>query len=567
LRVYDYSRLGLSHFDEGIYAISGLWPWTGRFEPSQPFYSPPAFPILVGLVNLIAGEPHDSAGIAVSLAFSTATIPLTWWIARTWWQPPVGIIAAWLIAVDGMQIAFARTGLTDATFTFGVLLSLHLIRRELSRKTDSFDGRRTPRPTAGSLSEPPPNRAVAEHAQQPLRRGASTVGILVAGLAVGFTWNVKYNGFLPLWLSLGLIVGPGWRSRVARLFGITFVAALCYLPWALLFHVEHGYDSLINHQRGYVAGLGAIPQHAIAAAVSVNWLTLVPTAMAIVGVGVAVAVRWNSFAVRPAVAAALLSLSGNAYVAWLVLAGAYLIWGGGGSTTLATTIEESIEPPRRARISEVWLLVWLTLLPAYYAFYLRLWLPTHAVFLLYAGAGLITLGRLLSRVLGRPTSRVFDALLTAAAAVIIYAAFARDGTTRLRPDSPSGYRGSAALVRREIESLGGLTVALVRPPLIYYLSLSATGFHRLRGSVEEAFLVRQAQSIVVDYALADADPRFRDLLEQEIKAAFETVIEIPSFPSDVARIDDSHGRIAGFPARPALPEISDYAIKVYHRRP
>lgn len=45
LRLWSLRRLGLVHFDEGIYAIAGLV----GLDPSVIPYAPPGFPFLIGL--------------------------------------------------------------------------------------------------------------------------------------------------------------------------------------------------------------------------------------------------------------------------------------------------------------------------------------------------------------------------------------------------------------------------------------------------------------------------------------------------------------------------------------
>src|SRR5436190_4869845 len=112
LRGYQFSQLGLSHFDEGVYAAgAGGW-WFA--DPANAFFSPPIFPLLIGVAYEVFGGVVDSAALAVSFVFSLATVPLAWWIGRTWWDGRVGLLAGWLIAADGMQVAFGRVALTDA---------------------------------------------------------------------------------------------------------------------------------------------------------------------------------------------------------------------------------------------------------------------------------------------------------------------------------------------------------------------------------------------------------------------------------------------------------------------
>ena len=53
LRLWSPGRLGLVHFDEGIYALAGLWIMSPHgllgLDPAVIPYAPPGFPVLVGL--------------------------------------------------------------------------------------------------------------------------------------------------------------------------------------------------------------------------------------------------------------------------------------------------------------------------------------------------------------------------------------------------------------------------------------------------------------------------------------------------------------------------------------
>ena len=60
LRLWSPGRLGLVHFDEGIYALAGLWSLSPRglagIDPTVIAYAPPGFPFLVGLSYLVFGR-------------------------------------------------------------------------------------------------------------------------------------------------------------------------------------------------------------------------------------------------------------------------------------------------------------------------------------------------------------------------------------------------------------------------------------------------------------------------------------------------------------------------------
>src|SRR5206468_791992 len=72
LRFWWFGRLSLTHFDEGIYAFSGLWIADARgplsIDPAVIAYAPPGFPTLVGLGYLAFGV-SDYSAIAVATLF------------------------------------------------------------------------------------------------------------------------------------------------------------------------------------------------------------------------------------------------------------------------------------------------------------------------------------------------------------------------------------------------------------------------------------------------------------------------------------------------------------------
>lgn len=315
-RGHRLSEIGLSHFDEGIYAISGLWPYTGCFESNQGFYSPPGFPFLVGLSYLAFGGPSDTAAIAVSWLFGTLTIPLAWWVGRNWWGPTSGIGTSFVVTIDGLLSAFSRTALTDTTFTFAFLLAFYLVQRAMVK----MDWK----------------------------------SALAAGIAVGCTWNIKYNGFLPLAISVGwLLPIPGrfqarWTGRFAQFVRIAVIAIVCYVPWASWFHMKQpgGYSELIRHQRGYLAGWAAIPRHQLQA---IRWL--------------------GEFD----------PVENRSGLAWGWVLGAQAVFLAGVASW------KSRLPIPTLLVAFVGLLA----LPGIYTFYLRLWLPTLLVLELMCTAGLV----------------------------------------------------------------------------------------------------------------------------------------------------------------------------------
>jgi len=227
IRLLGTGRLGLTHFDEGVYALSGLWIYGPKgvagLDPSLIAYAPPGVPILVGLAYYLGQGPSDTAAISVSLIAGILTIPVVAWVGRRTFGPGSGAATAAFSALSGPHVAFSRSALTDATFLLGWLLAIGL------------GGRFLERPRFG--------RALA------------------FGVAVGLTQNVKYHG----WIAGAIVALAAWpvvhRPRRQILLTLlycllaTVAAALLYLPWFLLIEKHGGYAGLMAHQQKYFGGI------------------------------------------------------------------------------------------------------------------------------------------------------------------------------------------------------------------------------------------------------------------------------------------------------------------------
>jgi hypothetical protein len=433
-----FTSLGLSHFDEGVYAFAGLWPWTGQFPTDQAFYSPPVYPLLIGLAGLFWGGPTDLAAPSVSWLLGTAAIYLVWQVNRRWVSPEAGLCAAWLVSLDGFQIALSRIGLTDATFQFEFLLSLFLIRSALA--------------------------------------GGTRSQVLAAGLAVGFTWNTKYNGFLPLLLAVGWLpaAAASWRNGTTKISQITLISLFIYLPWAVWFHVKHGYGALIAHQRGYWVGPSGLASGWVTALVdleSVGAYPLLTLVLAAVGIGF---------------------------------------------------------QSRRERFASLWITGWLLVLPAMYTPYLRLWAPTELWLLLLAGGGLANLWR---RVPMKLAPLVVGAILLAA---FIDWTLPTRAARRWRPVASSGYREAGTQLSAWLKEHRRSAVGLVRPPLLFYLAQEGSPFGRLPDGPVPT--LRPGQVLVFDRALADSAKAFADW--QARQGQFREVARFPIEPYRMTLLDD-----------------------------
>jgi 4-amino-4-deoxy-L-arabinose transferase-like glycosyltransferase len=232
LRFWGPGRLGLNHFDEGIYALAGLWIQSPRgiagISPEVVAYAPPLFPILVGVSYMFLGI-SDVSAILVSQVCGVLTIPAVAWVGRRTFGPGAGAAAAALCAISGPHIAFSRMALTDSTFLLCWVLAF------------GFGGRFLERP-----------------------------GLLRAipfGLMVGLAQNAKYNGYLAggivalagLWAGMVPRGSDPGLKRLGRTIGFGAIAAalagVVYLPWYRFVEVQPGgYSGLIEHHRGYLTG-------------------------------------------------------------------------------------------------------------------------------------------------------------------------------------------------------------------------------------------------------------------------------------------------------------------------
>ena len=237
VRLWSVGRLGLVHFDEGIYALAGLWVFSpgglAGIDPASISYAPPGFPLLIGLSYMFLGV-GDVAAILVSIASGTLTIPVVAWLSRRTFGPGAGAAAAGLAAFSGPLVAFSRMALTDASFLLFWLCAMGQGQRFVER----------------------PNlfRAV------------------LLGLAVGISQLFKYNGWTSgiivalssaVWLFANRRESADRRAAATWGWGLVavIVAAAVYWPWFAFVDSHGGYRALLAHQRSYVGGLSSWPWH------------------------------------------------------------------------------------------------------------------------------------------------------------------------------------------------------------------------------------------------------------------------------------------------------------------
>lgn len=231
LRFWHLTDLGLTHFDEGSYAMTGRWLATLGKEGwiYQSGHAPGLFPTVIGLFFLIFGI-KDYVAIAVSALAGSITVGLIYWIGRTRFSRTTGIMAALFLATAEYHLIYSRFALTDATFTllfWASLASLH--------------------------------QGFIKHDRR---------WFIAGGVLTGLCWNTKYHGFFPL-LFLGVWMGVMMllqhRSRLVLIraswlnFGMAVVlAVLIYVPWFLFVQFSVGYGAILQAQVDHSIGQSAI---------------------------------------------------------------------------------------------------------------------------------------------------------------------------------------------------------------------------------------------------------------------------------------------------------------------
>ncbi len=443
-RFWGVDRIGLTHFDEGIYALTGLWisqpNGLAGIDPDISTYAPPALPTMIGLSYLTFGI-SDLGAVLPVLVLGVLTVPVVAWVAHRTFGPGAGVSAAALAAVSGPHVAFSRMTLTDVPFLFCWLLTLGLGARFLER------------PRFG--------RALA------------------MGAAVGLAQLVKYNGWMTgvviaLAAGIGIVTRRGpdgrqpWRTLGLGLLG-ALLAAILYAPWYGFVEEHGGYARLLAHHRGYVGGPSHWFEYATIQLGEVVALSGGPLWGALAGglslISGMIALRFFPRNVR--VWGLILSLT--LALAWLPTLPWWL-----GLILLPWLFRE--ERPA-FRVLGVWWLLLSIMTPMYHP-YARLWLPLH-------GAGWVLLGGIVPRLLafgsqnerefaGWPRSVVQGGLAACALSLIWQVML-----TSPRPEPIPGLLGPTDAFRRNIDRVFperrpypfGLLRVVARPLATYYLGV------------------------------------------------------------------------------------------------
>ena len=508
-RLWGLGRMGLVHFDEGEYALAGLWALDPRglagLDPSVIAYAPPLYPILAGVAYGLLGVT-DLAPILVSIAAGVATVPAVAVLGRRAFGPGAGAGAAALAAFSGTHVAFSRMGLTDATFLLAWVLAL----------------------TAGAAFLERPN----------------VIRALMLGVLVGVAQLVKYNGWLTgAVVALAAVAGVAFdrderlRGRLARIFGFgmlaAFAASACYLPWFEFVERHGGYASLLSHQRGYFGGLGTWPAFLRAQLDQVVGLSGGSLWMAGAWGLAVVAGRFaNGGLTDPARRRSLVLIApaGLALTAIVPTAGWWLGW---------IWLARRAATARAAeRVVGVGWVVMTILTPMYHP-YARLWMPLHAAGWLMSAGLIVEPAAWLATTrpaVGASTFRPRRAIAFVLAIAVLATAqrfwprpAARALPGLLAPtDSVRIAAGEiAAALPKEIR----IVRALARPSVLFYLA-GRVSVDRVGGR-DALFRAPDPGVWLLDDRAVEPGPRATDASETHAPAfqrvaSFETVLSLPA---------------------------------------
>jgi dolichyl-phosphate-mannose-protein mannosyltransferase len=529
LRAWKPAALGLSHFDEGVYANSGFWllhSFCGpNLDPWQKFFSPPGYFGLVGLLYRLLGRPSELAAIGINLVAGAATVPLVYWIGRRWWGRAAGIFAAVVVAGSEFQIAYSRTALTDTLFSFLFLLSLALT-------------------------------AICLERQQWPRAG-------IAGLAVGACWNVKYHGWLVLAIALlpigarAAVARESWqqtRKQLSLWCVVAGVALLCFAPW-LVYTELHlgGYQAVEEFHRRFAdfRWMANLNRQAQMQVYFEGWLSRAAPSLAFLA---AACCGKRDQTLKPPwlfAGSLLLLVSGFS----LSAAGTWFLLSLPGAVVAVRRSKEFMGPLLVSTF-----VVFFALTPLYRP-YARLLLPGMLAAQLLAGLGA---ARLLSAGASETATAVkfrslFRPAMAGAGAVVLAVLALALGLRREAGGSAwgerTGDRDAAIQLFGEIPKEAAVFVVAEPQVCFYFRKAGYQTFcvHRLglNGLAQDPLLYRTSRPVfIVGGKYARDDPTWRKILDDS-PGRFESVGTVAMQPGDIRLQDDLSPReIAAYKQKP-----------------
>jgi 4-amino-4-deoxy-L-arabinose transferase-like glycosyltransferase len=504
LRVWNISSVGLDHFDEGVYVFSGYslteTDLSPKLYPGQIKFSPPVFFGLISLAYYLSGGPSDTAAILLNIILGTLTIPLIWWVGRTWFSSQAGIAAAAILAFNEYHIILCRSGLTDIAFTLFFLIALATISIAIKQQTIGF--------------------------------------AVVAGLAVGLAWNTKYHGWLALLITAAALVPFSWYGRARnipfkRIFFLwvimAVIAGICYLPWALFIQSHPGgYAEFAKYQRLFISHRHFFEnlwsqmqmQHFLEGPLS--------RSSVLIALLCSLLVSDKRLKVKPRFLFILVLLTLSA-----------ILIGGSGTTMLLTllAIHSLIRKPSLfpSWLVLCWLTIWLVLTP-FYRPYVRLLLPfiiaTHLISGFWMSAYISEPVRDFSSSVWRPIMVVIAVIM------VSYTAWFMPDPSN--PWRPSRSVSEAAASMQSLIPSGSRVVVIGEPTVAFYLQLSdRLAFDQTENTVARINLLENLrfEAYVVTGIYAKRAP----VLKRGLQRLSNRLVPLATFqmnPKDIRVLDD-----------------------------
>ncbi len=534
LRLWGWSEVGIDHFDEGVYAFTGLG-WSDASQPlgaypDQLLFAPPLYPFLVSVAFRLLGASAGSA-VMVNVVLGVATVVVVGLVGARWFGARAGVAAAILVAVDPLHVMLSRSALTDVAFLLFFLLAL-------AAAVEAFH--------AGAW-----RWAVA------------------AGLLTGLAWNTKYHGWFVLLIVGWGVLGQVWQARGDRsaqarsaLLWLTMaaVAALCYLPWALHVHGEMGYGSFLAYQGSNVSGTwvaNLARQVGQQGFIESPWSRMGPAAAAVALVSM-----------RPPLGA-----HGRALTMVVSLTAVGLLVGQGAATlvlllvALAVWMRPGADVP--VWVLAGWTVLWLASAPLYDP-YARLLLPLWTAAAL--GAGWVLARQLGAEPSSAPeragaaTRAGRDLTIWMAAGVLAIGAGLAAWREHRRPQGlwrPADAMERAAVALTETIPVGARVVVLGEPALAFYLHrLGRPAFERTDSPEQVAAIDRSVFMVSGRYVHSAAFLRERIL--GDLAPRLDELDTVQVVPRDLRVLDDLEpAAAASYLARPD----SQFELVLYRLRP
>ena len=215
LRFYLFHLHKVIDYDGVYYAMLGknLFSGNGYIEPEgiYQWYYPPLYPLNIGILWKLSGNLEVSSKL-VSLIYGTLILPLTYLIAKKFYNFKVGIIATALVALHPNMIRFSTTDTAESLFIFILLLAIYLTLYAIeSNKLIIF----------------------------------SFIGVLFGMLFLCKPAGVQYlAGYTLFFIFIGLLEKWGIKTVITRTIMIVIMFLIIATPYLFFLKKHYGYWTL-----------------------------------------------------------------------------------------------------------------------------------------------------------------------------------------------------------------------------------------------------------------------------------------------------------------------------------